>query len=1030
MNHRSFVLFVFLMIATGTALFSQPQSSFLVKKVTPKGLPPETGFNCMQQDDDGFMWLGSLSGLYRYDGLRLIRFLRDPGDSNSLSHNYANSLSKDQNGNIWIGTFGGFMNVYERLSGKIRRVEPGVLSELRPVVFKTKATSGGYVMTATAQCFYKINLAGTVVDSIVMPISPHDKSKIDITDFKEYETDKFIVSSTSGLFTLDWRNRNMTLLPVSLNEKASFSCIERDNDDNFWIGMDQGILILKPDFRLNDQRTSGIRLQLNKTVVNTIKKDGSGRMWIGTNNGLFISGPGMFQKINGSTADSMRGINEIFIDNKGMAWVSASGNSLYQVYQPGIIFRTIPGIQAFSKNKKIQSILEEKPGIWLIGTMFGLYRYSFSTDKFEEVALSENGKKPWIGCQLLDRNNGYWVGTFGDGVFYRPPGNTRFIQFMNDPQTNGSFPFTTIVALAEDSHGNIWMGSFSNGTKSNSLCYYDPRSKRIELISGTDSDPAAFSAVDISQIEADRNKHLWIGTWDKGLYRYDETDLDPRQNKFISYSESSRGAHRISHNIVSSARPGTDGKVWFGTISGGINRLDTKTDSVRWFTTGQGLSSNLIYRIEEDDHGIIWMSTDNGISRLDPTTKSFINYNTSSGLPVNNFTFLTSVKCKDGTIAFGTDDGQVIYFNPNSYKNLVNAQPVVLTDIKLFNKSLGTGSASLLKKAPYLTDTLRLNYDHSVVSFELANMDFLNPEIFTYAYKLEGFDRDWAYITDRNSITYTNLDPGKYTLLIKNANHLGIWNEVPTSVFIVIKPPFWRTWWFLSLVLVVVAGLIYGLFQYRLRQKLRILGVRNRLHRDLHDDVGATLSSVKAYSTILKDNPDNPVIAQLIHDNSTEMIERLEVIAWATNPQHDHFQSLKNRMTKFAAALCHANNIQWSIESDGIDDETMMPGEIRQNIFLVFKEAVNNMIKYAEATNCETKMAIRHHHFTLKITDNGKGTDGTVKGTGDGWKNMQKRVASLDGRLTIDSSPDKGTRVDVNLPYPFKIPNSWERNRI
>ena len=135
------------------------------------------------------------------------------------------------------------------------------------------------------------------------------------------------------------------------------------------------------------------------------------------------------------------------------------------------------------------------------------------------------------------------------------------------------------------------------------------------------------------------------------------------------------------------------------------------------------------------------------------------------------------------------------------------------------------------------------------------------------------------------------------------------------------------------------------------------LEIRNRISRDLHDDVGATLSSVKAYSEILKDNPNNPVIAELIRDNSTEMIERLEVIAWATNPQHDHFKSLKNMMIKFAAPLCHSKNIQCNIESNGINEEMLMPGEVRQNIFLVFKEAINNMIKYAEATTCNTQLS-------------------------------------------------------------------------
>jgi two-component system, NarL family, sensor histidine kinase UhpB len=157
------------------------------------------------------------------------------------------------------------------------------------------------------------------------------------------------------------------------------------------------------------------------------------------------------------------------------------------------------------------------------------------------------------------------------------------------------------------------------------------------------------------------------------------------------------------------------------------------------------------------------------------------------------------------------------------------------------------------------------------------------------------------------------------------------------------------------------------------------------------------------------------------------MIERLEVIAWATNPQHDHFKSLKNKMLKFAAPLCHSKNIQCHIESKGVNEEMLMAGEIRQNIFLVFKEAINNMIKYAEATKCSTNISISNNQFVLQIADNGKGFDGTIKGTGSGWKNMQKRTGDLNGKLVIDSTPQKG--ISMSLPYPFKIPNTWDGNK-
>ena len=207
------------------------------------------------------------------------------------------------------------------------------------------------------------------------------------------------------------------------------------------------------------------------------------------------------------------------------------------------------------------------------------------------------------------------------------------------------------------------------------------------------------------------------------------------------------------------------------------------------------------------------------------------------------------------------------------------------------------------------------------------------------------------------------------------------------------------------------------------------LEIRNKISRDLHDDVGATLSSVKAYSEMLKDNPNNPVIAELIQNNSTEMIERLEVIAWATNPEHDNFKSLKSKMQKFAMPVCHSQNIQCDFESTGINEELLMPGETRQNIFLVFKEAINNMIKYSAATICKTEISIRNNQFILQIKDNGKGVDGNTESDGNGWKNMKKRSEELNGTIEIKTTTGNGTCIIMSIPYPFKIPNTWDRNK-
>lgn len=210
---------------------------------------------------------------------------------------------------------------------------------------------------------------------------------------------------------------------------------------------------------------------------------------------------------------------------------------------------------------------------------------------------------------------------------------------------------------------------------------------------------------------------------------------------------------------------------------------------------------------------------------------------------------------------------------------------------------------------------------------------------------------------------------------------------------------------------------------------LQLTNIRERISRDLHDDIGATLSSVKAYSEIMKENPGNKFIAELIKDNSTEMIERLEVIAWSTNPVHDTLNSLRNQMTRSAVSICHSQQVQFSLVAHNINDDVQIPGEVRQNVYLIFKEAINNMIKYAQATECKVELFTQPNQFVMQVKDNGKGFDGTIKGTGAGWKNMKKRADEINGTLKIESTTGAGTSVLVSIPYPFRIPSLWDINQ-
>jgi len=229
-----------------------------------------------------------------------------------------------------------------------------------------------------------------------------------------------------------------------------------------------------------------------------------------------------------------------------------------------------------------------------------------------------------------------------------------------------------------------------------------------------------------------------------------------------------------------------------------------------------------------------------------------------------------------------------------------------------------------------------------------------------------------------------------------------------------------------AVLLFIIGALFFN--RYQLKKKIEsqqaLLNERRRISRDLHDDVGATLSSVKAYSEILKENPDNPVITELLKENATEMMERLEIIAWATNPQHDTFGNLIDKLNRYAISICKAKNIHYDVFSEGVAKELMMPGELRQNLYLVAKEAINNTIKYSGANNCIIRTEITNGKFLMQIEDDGKGFDDEIKGTGNGLKNMDSRIKEIGGELIIAGVPGKGTQIKVQLVYPFKIHNS------
>ena len=944
------------------------------------------------QDKKGFLWIGTHDGLNRYDGYGFKKFRHDPADSNSLPDNTIYSICEDRLGNIWMGTNAGLCK-YDPSTGRFNTI---TLNKKLTAVQQVMAVNKDELMLRHER---RLSLINTITQKEI-PLSYKDSSGLHSISFsgsplsKDQQENIYTLNHGYGDATIlkyDPKNKWFTKL-ITLAVPEKFAKRNRgyffiDTRNLCWLSMgDEELHVynISSSYTKKDQPLEPVRIH-NTNAINHIFEDNEGNTWIASFSGLIyhdrVTNKTHWYKQDVKNASSISSdvVQHIFQDHTGILWVATS-NGLNKLN---------PSQKKFRHLTRAQNINDGLYNNFVLGIFL---------ESDDQLRIHYNFYEKELFSRYNIRNQSFeHVGIAG----YDPVSMIREILVQNPERLTNQL-LRKVIERFKKIIGPAWMDKIKG------QIWIDDQQKLWYEMGFLNSNP--YWLYDTALVDMQLyGKDLWIAS-PKGLIQF-----NTNTQTYIVYTTDGQGNNKINSNDVTCFLFEQNGNMWIGTKGGGLNFFDRQKNNFYHFTEKDGLCNNSIYCLVKDDNGRIWIGTSLGLSNFDPFTKKFKNYFRADGLVNNEYNRKSACKMPGGTIFMGGMDG-IDFFHPDSLVSNETKPQVQITDFKIFNQSVYPGKMT----------ELELKHDQNFISIEFAAMDFSNPAANKFAYQLKGADKDWVLLEGRNFTTYSYLPPGTYHFLVKAANSDGVWNEEPASFHFTISPAWYQTWWFMAMIVAVIIVASYALFRYRLQQKLRLLQVRNRLHRDLHDDVGATLSSVKAYSEILQKNPDNPVIAELIKDNSTEMLERLEVIAWATNPQHDHFKSLKSLMVKFAAPLCHSKNIQCSIDSKGINEEMLMPGEIRQNIFLVFKEAINNMVKYSEAAECSTNIYINKNQFVLQIADNGKGFDGTTKGTGNGWKNMQKRTVDLNGELVIDSKPGKGTIITMRLPYPFKIPSSWD----
>ena len=547
--------------------------------------------------------------------------------------------------------------------------------------------------------------------------------------------------------------------------------------------------------------------------------DPEGMLWVGAwANGLdriSLSAPGNFTHYQNDPyfPDSLSGdeVWALFKDRSGILWIGTSHSGINKLSANTgqfSLYRNNPADPASLSANAVGAFAEDKRGnIWIATWGSGLDRFNPLDGSFEHYRHDPENPNT-VSDDLfmdvyVDSYNTVWAGTLGKGLNSLDPSTGRVTHFLHDPDNPDSLADDNVAALIPDKQGGLWIGTFGG------LSHYDPHKNTFVNYSNDPANPSSLSHNMIVSLLINSHNILWIGTWGGGLNQLDLNDphhTDPRTAIFTNYRHNADDSSSLSEDSVWAIHETADGFLWLGTQLG-FNRFDPQTKTFKHYMEKNGLPNNSVLGILEDDDNNLWLTTNNGLAEFDPRAETFTVFDTSDGLQSNEFDSNAYFRSSNGDMYVGGINGFNL-FNPKDIKPNPVAPQVVVTRFDVFNEPMGV---DLTGRTP-----IQLTYKQDFISFEFSAFDFQAPQKNQYAYKLEGFDKDWVQAGNRRYVTYTNLPGGDYIFRVKASNSDGVWNEQGVSIPVTITPPFWQTWWFIGSLVFMLAVVVASGFRWRL----------------------------------------------------------------------------------------------------------------------------------------------------------------------------------------------------------------------
>lgn len=763
----------------------------------PEGLS-HSHVKTIAQDYQGYMWFGTVVGLNKYDGYSITVYKHSPEDSSSINSSNIIQLLEDKNKNLWIWTDRG-IDLYQRdkdnfihCKGSPELIQTFYIDPQQNVYVASEGDIYIYDKKLKEFKYWKSLPIQTQISSV----------------YKDKIGNLWASTFVGHLFLFDTVGQKF----IEQLKVADIHGTYEDGNKNFWLRSLTGGLMLYDRERksiTNYRHEKGNSNSIPTNRIQSLGADHLGRLWLGTENeglSIFDKEKNRFYHYKNNPGDgeslSFNSIICSYVDRNQDMWLGTFSGGVNFVRERNFQhkFKNIADDNSLSNNNVTSFCEDDQGNIWIGTDGGGLNKYNQEEDTFTSYYHDPKNSKSIssnvITSIVKDREGNIWCGYWLQGMSkYNPKDNTFSHYKYTDKRKNSPYQKDCFMYLYEDSKANFWIGILTG------LHRFDKSTKDYISYEGP-------SGNYVGSMLEDSRGNLWVGTWD-GLHL-----LDPATKKVVAYSNIEEDTTSLSNDVIYVLHEDKKRRLWIGT-SGGLNLFDIEKKTFTVFDKRNGIPSDAIYGILEDAKGNLWLSSSNGICRFNPETKKVKNFNVSDGLQGNEFKYHALLKLKSGEFLFGGTNG-FNKFDPDKINDNAFIPPVVITDFRVFNAPIIIDAKdSILQKHISQTKELKLSYKHSVLSFDFAALNFISPEKNQYAYMLEGFDKDWNHAGTKRTATYTNLDPGKYILKVKGSNNDGKWNENSTDLKITIVPPYWKTWWFNSLLSLTVLGSLVGFYTFR-----------------------------------------------------------------------------------------------------------------------------------------------------------------------------------------------------------------------